>query len=135
MTKVSAGPSFRSLVFLLIIRCITVRDPGFSIVKDPTFSSNDTPKSKYEKLENRISEPSSHLKFIFRTAGFDASDVRSDELETLLRQKDGESVSANSPPLRTSSGNHMGEGPDLSLLAGKHVALFLEIVRCNPAHR
>lgn len=30
--------------------------PGFPLVKDPGFSSNDTPKSKYEKLENRISK-------------------------------------------------------------------------------
>ncbi|KAF9650040.1 hypothetical protein BDM02DRAFT_1526203 [Thelephora ganbajun] len=67
----------------------------FDEVKDPVFPNNDTPKSKYEKLENRINE-----------------------LEALLRQKNGESALINSPPSRTSSGNTMGEGHDISLLTG-----------------
>ena len=97
--------------------------PDLLTAKDPGLSSNDTPKSKYEKLENRISKPNCHPGFLLRTASFDASDVNSDELETLLRQKDGEAVSTNSPTLRTSSGNSTGEGPEISLLAGTYVAL------------
>lgn len=39
------------------------RDSGPSVVKDPGFSSSDTPKSKYEKLETRISECCVYLDF------------------------------------------------------------------------
>ncbi|KAF9787339.1 hypothetical protein BJ322DRAFT_718166 [Thelephora terrestris] len=67
-------------------------DCTFDEVKDPGFSSNDTPKSKYEKLENRINE-----------------------LESLLRQKDGESAISSSPPLRTPSGKPMSDGHDIPL--------------------
>ena len=48
-------------------RCAEIRSRGGVLVllvaKDPVFPSNDTPKSKYEKLENRISKSS--LLFFF----------------------------------------------------------------------
>lgn len=42
----------------------------------------------------------------------------------MLRQKDGDPLLTNSPPLRASSGNPMGEGPEISLLTGTHIAPF-----------
>lgn len=69
-------------------------DCTFDEVKDQGFSSSDTPKSKYEKLENRINE-----------------------LEAMLRQKDNEGASSSSPPLRTSSGNPLGDDHEIPLLA------------------
>lgn len=94
----------------------------FLVVKDQGFSSSDTPKSKYEKLENRISEfyP---VSFLRRTASFDASQPGADELEALLRQKDNETALGSSPPLRTSSGNPLGDGHEIPLLTGTHPAL------------
>jgi len=68
------------------------------------------------------------------SAGFDAICPDTDELEALLKQKDGESTIINSPPTKTSSGNPMGEGHDMSLIAGKHNAP-LQDRTLNPADR
>lgn len=62
--KVSARPRFRSLYAPLIVTVVC--GPAFSIVKDPVFLTSDAPKSKYEKLENRISKSNFHLIFFFR---------------------------------------------------------------------
>ena len=68
------------------------------------------------------------------SAGFDAIRPDTDELEALLRQKDGEPTIINSPPMRTSSGNPMSEGHDMSLIAGKHNAPLPDRT-LNPADR
>lgn len=51
-----------------------------------------------------------------------ATHVGSDELESLLRQKDGEPGLMDSPPTRTSSGNPLGDGGHgVPLFPGEHI--------------
>ena len=61
LMKVSPDEGFVSWVRLLFGELKLFRGaPRFTVVKDPVFPNNDTPKSKYEKLENRISKPYPH---------------------------------------------------------------------------
>jgi hypothetical protein len=56
--------------------------------------------------------------------GSDARRLGADELEAMLRQKDGEPGLTDSPPMRTSSGSAMGDGHDMPLLPGMCTAPF-----------